>query len=43
MHILLLVIAPILIVFLIALAIDARVTRSRERKAAEAAAWAAQA
>ena len=35
MHILLLVIAPILIVFLIALAIDARVTRSRERKAAD--------
>ena len=39
----LLLVAPILIIFLIALAIDAMVTKSRERKAAEAAAWAAQA
>ena len=39
----LLLVAPILIIFLIALAIDAGVTKSRERKAAEAAAWAAQA
>lgn len=40
---LLLLVAPILIIFLIALAIDAGVTKRRERKAAEAAAWAAQA
>ena len=33
----LLLVAPILIIFLIALAIDAGVTKSRERKAAEAA------
>ena len=39
----LLLVAPILIIFLIALAIDAGVTKRRERKAAEAAAWAAQA
>lgn len=37
----LLLVAPILIIFLIALAIDAMVTRSRDRKAADAAAWAA--
>ena len=40
---LLLIIGPILVIILIALAIDARVTRNLERKAAEAAAWAAQA
>ena len=39
----LLLVAPILIIFLIALAIDAGVTKRRERKAADAAAWAAQA
>ena len=35
----LLVMAPILIIFLIVLAIDVAVTRSRDRKAADAAAW----
>ena len=39
----LLLVAPILIIFLIALAIDAGITKRRERKAADAAAWAAQA
>ena len=39
----LLVIAPILIIFLIALAIDVAATRSRDRKAADAVAWYARA